>query len=148
MKPIKRKTTNTIFKRPDCFDLPGTKYKYEDETPAIETCWQLSKEELEKVKKTGKIYIQQEGETLPPMAVSASSVLADGEDGEDINADDLFKKLGYLRKTEKNGIIKYHGEEDIYILFDSSIKCYESNSYIDMKGLEAINKKVGELGWK
>ena len=49
MKPIKRKTTNTIFKRPDCFDLPGTKYKYEDETPAIETCWQLSKEELEKL---------------------------------------------------------------------------------------------------
>lgn len=80
MKSIKRKTTNTIFKRPDCFDLPGTKYKYEDETPAIETCWQLSKEELEKVKKTGKIYIQQEGETLPPMAVSASSVLADGEE--------------------------------------------------------------------
>lgn len=80
MKPIKRKTTNTIFKRPDCFDLPGTKYKYEDDTPAIETCWQLSEKELEKVKKTGKIYIQQEGETLPPMAVSASSVLADGEE--------------------------------------------------------------------
>ena len=52
MKPIKRKTTNTIFKRPDCFDLPGTKYKYEDETPAIETCWQLSKEELEKINKS------------------------------------------------------------------------------------------------
>ena len=42
MKPIGRKTTNTIFKRPDCFDLPGTKYKYTDETPAIETCWELN----------------------------------------------------------------------------------------------------------
>ena len=31
MKPIKRKTTNTTFKRPDCYDLPGTRYKYEDE---------------------------------------------------------------------------------------------------------------------
>ena len=26
MKPIKRKITNTIFKRPDCYDLPGTRY--------------------------------------------------------------------------------------------------------------------------
>lgn len=57
MKPIKRKTTNTIFKRPDCYDLPGTRYKYEDETPAIETCWELNDIELEKIKKSRKIYI-------------------------------------------------------------------------------------------
>ena len=82
MKPIKRKTTNTIFKRPDCFDLPGTRYKYSDETPAIETCWELSEEELKKIIKTKKIYIQQEGETLPPMAVSVNSVLANGEENE------------------------------------------------------------------
>lgn len=54
MKPIKRKTTNTVFKRPDCYDLPGTRYKYEDETPAIETCWELNDIELEKIKKTRK----------------------------------------------------------------------------------------------
>lgn len=54
MKPIKRKTTNTIFKRPDCYDLPGTRYKYEDETPAIETCWELNDIELEKIKKVEK----------------------------------------------------------------------------------------------
>lgn len=82
MKPTKRKTTNTIFKRPDCFDLPGTRYKYSDGTPAIETCWELSEEEIEKVIKTKKIYIQQEGETLPPMAVSVNSVLANGEENE------------------------------------------------------------------
>lgn len=80
MKPVKTKLTNTIFKRPDCFDLPGTKYKYDDGTPAIKTCWELSDEELEKVIKTKKIYVQQEGETLPPMALSANSVLADGEE--------------------------------------------------------------------
>lgn len=80
MKPVKTKLTNTIFKRPDCFDLSGTKYKYDDGTPAIETCWELSDEELEKVIKTKKIYVQQEGETLPPMALSANSVLADGEE--------------------------------------------------------------------
>lgn len=82
MKPIERKTTNTIFKRPDYFDLPGTKYKYTDETPAIETCWELNDIELEKIKKTRKIYIQQEGQTLAPMAVSVNSVLADGEEDE------------------------------------------------------------------
>lgn len=82
MKPIIRKTTNTTFKRPDCFDLPGTRYKYDDGVPAIETCWELSDKELEKIKKTRKIYIQQEGQTLSPMAVSANSVLADGEEDE------------------------------------------------------------------
>ena len=80
MKPIKRKTTNTIFKRPDCYDLQGTRYKYEDETPAIETCWELNDIELEKIKKSRKIYIQQEGQTLAPIAVSVNSVLADGEE--------------------------------------------------------------------
>lgn len=80
MKPTKRKTTNTVFKRPDCQDLPGTRYKYNDGTPAIETCWELDDIELEKIKKTRKIYIQQEGNTLVPMAVSANSVLADGEE--------------------------------------------------------------------
>jgi hypothetical protein len=80
MKPIKRKTTNTVFKRPDCYDLPGTRYKYEDETPAIETCWELNDIELEKIKKSRKIYIQQEGQTLAPIAVSVNSVLADGEE--------------------------------------------------------------------
>lgn len=35
---------------------------------------------LKKLKKTRKIYIQQEGNTLVPMAVSANSVLADGEE--------------------------------------------------------------------
>lgn len=54
MKPIKRKTTNTVFKRPDCYDLPGTRYKYEDETPAIETCWELNDIELEKSRKQEK----------------------------------------------------------------------------------------------
>ena len=34
MKPIIRKSTNSIFKRPDCFDLPGSKYMYNDGTPA------------------------------------------------------------------------------------------------------------------
>lgn len=82
MKPIKRKTTNTIFKRPDCNDLPGTRYEYSDKTPAIETCWELNDIELEKIKKTRKIYIQQEGKTLPPMAVSVNSVLVNGEENE------------------------------------------------------------------
>lgn len=163
MKPIIRKSTNSIFKRPDCFDLPGSKYMYNDGTPAIETCWELDDIELEKIKKTRKIYIQQEGNTLAPMAVSVNSVLADGEENQAKSvkiklfekirhrksADKLFKELGYRKlKNINKDVIKYQGEEDIYILFDSSIQCYESNSYIDMKGLEAINKKVGELGWK
>lgn len=48
MKPIRNKNTNTTYIRHDCNDLPGAAYKYEDETPAIETCWELTDEELEK----------------------------------------------------------------------------------------------------
>jgi hypothetical protein len=37
---------------------------------------------LKKSKKTRKIYIQQEGKTLAPIAVSTNSVLTDGEEDE------------------------------------------------------------------
>lgn len=37
---------------------------------------------LKKLKKSRKIYIQQEGQTLAPIAVSVNSVLADGEEDE------------------------------------------------------------------
>lgn len=80
MKPVKTKTTNTVFKKPMCLNLPATRYKYSDNTPAIETCWKLSDKEIEKIIKTKKIYVQQEGETLTPMFISVNSVLVEGEE--------------------------------------------------------------------
>lgn len=80
MKPVKNKNTNTTYMREDCRDLPGAAYKYEDGTPAIETCWELSKKDLEIINKTKKIYVQQEGLTLPPMMLSVESVFGDSND--------------------------------------------------------------------
>ena len=80
MKSIRNENTNTTYVRHDCNDLPGAAYKYEDETPAIETCWELTDEELEILKKTKKVYVQQEGKTLPPMMLSVESVFGDSND--------------------------------------------------------------------
>ncbi len=74
MRPVTNKNTNKLYIRQDCNDLPGAAYQYEDGTLAIETCWELSDEELEIIKKTKRIYVQQQGETLPPMALTVESV--------------------------------------------------------------------------
>ena len=74
MKPIRNENTNTTYIRKDCNDLPGAAYEYDDGTKAIETCWELSDEELKIINETKKIYVQQEGETLPPMALTIKSV--------------------------------------------------------------------------
>lgn len=75
MKPIKTENTNAIFTKEGCFDLPGTKYLYEDGTTGIETVWELSKEEMEKVVENGKIYLYMQGETVPPMFMTVESAI-------------------------------------------------------------------------
>lgn len=79
MKPIKNKNTNSILRAPEgsknVIDLPITRIKYEDGSHAVESCWELSKEELEKVKETGKVYFVCMGDTHPPILLSAESQL-------------------------------------------------------------------------
>lgn len=79
MKPIKTENTNSILLAPegskDVINLPITKLVYENGTRAVESCWQLSDEELELVKNTGKIYFLCMGETHPPILLSAKSQL-------------------------------------------------------------------------
>lgn len=74
MKPIKTENSNSVLKGyGDVADLPITRLEYEDGSHAVESCWELSKEELEKVKETGKIYFVCIGETHPPILLSAKS---------------------------------------------------------------------------
>ena len=73
MKPIKTDTTNTVFTAKDCFDLPGTRYKYEDGTPGIETCWELTDEEVQEIIKNKRVFVYVLGETVQPMFVTANS---------------------------------------------------------------------------
>ena len=77
MKPIRNEHTDATFVREDCNNLPGATYQYEDGTPAIETCWKLSDEELKIINETKMVYVQQEGKTLPPMALTVKSVFED-----------------------------------------------------------------------
>lgn len=73
MKPVKTKTTNTIFTADKCFDLPGTRYKYEDGSPGIEICWELNDEEIKEIVKNKRVFVYMLGETVPPMFVAAQS---------------------------------------------------------------------------
>jgi hypothetical protein len=64
-KAIDFKDSNEVLKGPNCNDLPV----FYDKTSAnIISCWELSKEELEEVAKTGKIWLQVLG-YQPPLVV-------------------------------------------------------------------------------
>lgn len=79
MKPVKTESTNSILKAPEgsdnVIDLPITRLKFNDGLNAVESCWELSKEELEKVKENGKIYFVCMGVTHPPILLSTESLL-------------------------------------------------------------------------
>ncbi|MBS5934937.1 MAG: hypothetical protein KIC94_18900 [Clostridiales bacterium] len=79
MKPIKTEYSNLILKAPkgqedSVICLPVTRLSLEDGTHVVESCWQLSKEELEEVQKTGKIYFACMGDTHPPILLSSKSL--------------------------------------------------------------------------
>ena len=83
MKPIKTEHSNVVFVKEGCLDLPGTAYKYADGTPGVETCWELSPEELEQVNKTGRIYLYVMGRSIPPVALTAASQITFGGEQTD-----------------------------------------------------------------
>ena len=72
MIPVKTGTTNCILKgpSPDVMDLPVTRYQWNDNTSAVQSCWQLSDDEIQEVIKTGKIYFSVWGNTHPPICLS------------------------------------------------------------------------------
>lgn len=77
MTPIKTKNTNGILKgtSKDVVDLPITRFRYADGTPAVESCWKLSKEELEEINKTGVIFLKCFGHTHAPILLSTKSAI-------------------------------------------------------------------------
>lgn len=71
-------------------------------------------------------------------------------------ADELFEELGYKKFNKKHDFenIKYYKNDDNILYFDEKDKSfYKSGEYdsmcddITMQELQAINKKVEELGW-
>ena len=69
MKPIRTNTTNCILKgnSDNVDDLPVTRFEYADGIAAVESCWQLSKGEIEQVVRTGNLYFLCLSNTHPPI---------------------------------------------------------------------------------
>lgn len=86
MKPIKTETTNAIYTLEGCNDLPVTKYTNEANLETgVESCWELTPEEIKKVQETGKIFLYIQGERIPPVLLTTESCLYFKEEG--VNAD-------------------------------------------------------------
>lgn len=116
MEAIKTETTNTIFTKEGCFDLPGTRYIYEDGTPGIETCWQLTEEEIQQVVKTGKIYVYMMGESVPPMFLATETCIEFKKDTK-IHLCDTCKRSSEFPECLNDGIefSDGHGNDNIIV---------------------------------
>lgn len=68
-----------------------------------------------------------------------------------MNAEEMFKKLGYKKGTANSpGYLGYERfEDDKYFSFDLiSKEIYVCEDRITVEELKAINKQCEELGWK
>ena len=82
MKPIRTSTTNCILvgQTEDVLALPVTRFELSNGITAkgisaVQSCWQLSREELKEVNETGKIYFSTYGNTHPPICLSCTSII-------------------------------------------------------------------------
>lgn len=75
MFPVKTPDTNATFVLEGCGDLPATKCHDAQGTPYVESCWQLTPEELAVVQKTGRIYLLTMGDCVLPVCMSVQSAL-------------------------------------------------------------------------
>ena len=74
MKPIKTETTNAVYTLEGCNDLPVTKYiNADNHEEGVESCWELTPEEIKQIQETGKIYLYIQGNIVPPVLITAKS---------------------------------------------------------------------------
>ena len=71
-----------------------------------------------------------------------------------MKADKMFKELGYEKQKDYFGLVyrnKNNYAEITFDLYDETICASiddDESVYLSMEELQAINKKVEELGWK
>lgn len=80
MIPVKTETTNCILKgpTPDVIDLPVTMFNLSNGRACVESCWQLSEEDLKTIIETGKIYFNIQGSIHSPILLSTESIIGGG----------------------------------------------------------------------
>ena len=81
MKPIETKETNMVFNLDGCGDLPAVAAHDENGVNYIISAWEITPEELEKVKETGIIYLSVVGTQIPPVALLVENPMI--EEGEE-----------------------------------------------------------------
>lgn len=75
MIPVEFTESNFTFSKPEsmtdesCAPLHVFKGQDTNNNPVIISCWQLSKEDLEEIQKTGKIWLQISGIVTPPVSL-------------------------------------------------------------------------------
>lgn len=86
MKPIETSTTNAVYTLEGCHDLPVTKYiNANNNEQGVEVVWELSPEDMEKVKETGKVFLYIQGDVVPPVLLTSESQIyfKDGDENAD-----------------------------------------------------------------
>lgn len=73
MEPVAFDEENTVLNKPtsmtadECEALSVCCCQSESGWPVVITCWKLTKEELEEVNRTGRVYLVVVGDTMPPV---------------------------------------------------------------------------------
>lgn len=71
MKPIRTEYSNITYTAEGCLDLPATIASREDGGQEVETVWELTDEDLERINKDRRIYLYIMGRQVPPVFLSA-----------------------------------------------------------------------------
>lgn len=83
MKPIKTETCNAVYTLEGCNDLPVTKYTNDANNECgVESCWELTPDEIKQIQETGKIYLYIQGNVIPPVLLTTESCIYFKEEGE------------------------------------------------------------------
>lgn len=84
MKPVRTETTNAVYTLEGCNDLPVTKYtNVDNREEGVESCWELTPEEIKQVQETGKVYLYIQGQIVPPVLLTTESMVFFQEDRKD-----------------------------------------------------------------
>jgi len=73
MTPVKTPYSNITYVAEGCNDLPATLAKNPSGQDEVETCWELSDEEVEQVVKDKRVFLYIMGKTVPPLYMTTES---------------------------------------------------------------------------
>lgn len=79
MRPVNFDQSNFVFQKPEgmtdeqCTELNVCKTNHSDGQPVIVSCWEFSKEDLDEIAKTGKIWLLINGHGMPPVSLEAEN---------------------------------------------------------------------------